>query len=193
MLKRLIFRSSLSLILLGSLINNASAQQYICEYAGRSSARHITVSAPSDIAVTRINHILNVIGLSGNFNILSANIDNAAALIHGSDRYILFNPHFMQAVHDVAGTGWTSYSILAHEIGHHLNGHTIGHKSSSHQIELEADEFSGFILGKLGATLTDAQKAMVLIASDKASHTHPARHTRLEAISKGWKRANNIS
>ena len=95
----------------------------------------------------------------------------------------------MRAVQNKSGSEWTSYSILAHEIGHHLNGHTIASKHSSHQNELEADEFSGFILGKLGANLSDAQIAMSLIATPYDSFTHPSKQKRLTAISKGWNRA----
>ena len=58
-------------------------------------------------------------------------------------------------------------SILAHEIGHHVNGHTLGEKettlSESRQMELEADEYSGLYMFKLGASLSQAQEAIRLI------------------------------
>ena len=37
-------------------------------------------------------------------------------------------------------------TLLAHEVGHHLNGHTIHRGGSTPELELEADEFAGFIL-----------------------------------------------
>jgi len=166
------------------------AQQYICEYAGSSQRNKLMLSAPPKVALERINDILEVVGLKGNFSVLSANIDNAVALVQGSKRYILINPYFMQEIQNESHSVWTTYSILAHEIGHHLNGHTIGAHRSAHQGELEADEFSGFILGKLGASLAESQQAMAMISGHESTSTHPARKYRLNAIAKGWKRAS---
>lgn len=168
------------------------AQQYICEYAGSGQRNKLVLSAPPKVALERINDILDVVGLKGNFSILSANIDNAVALVKGSRRYILINPFFMQELQNESKSVWTTYSILAHEIGHHLNGHTIGAHRSAHQGELEADEFSGFILGKMGATLREAQQAMVMISGSESTSTHPARKYRLNAIAKGWNRASDF-
>jgi hypothetical protein len=52
---------------------------------------------------------------------------------------------------------------------------------------LEADEFSGFVLRKMGASLADAQAAMKMLASQTASRTHPAQHDRLASIERGWR------
>jgi len=41
-------------------------------------------------------------------------------------------------------------------------------------IELEADEFAGFVLHKLGATLKESQEVMLYISTNEASKTHPA-------------------
>jgi len=56
--------------------------------------------------------------------------------------------------------------------------------------ELEADEFSGFVLRKIGATLSEAQTAMKVIGNDRATSTYPAADTRLASIAKGWKNAD---
>jgi hypothetical protein len=42
----------------------------------------------------------------------------------------------------------------------------------------------------MGASLAEAQVAINLMANNKATHTHPGRNSRLEAISKGWQNAN---
>jgi hypothetical protein len=80
-------------------------------------------------------------------------------------------------------------ALLAHEIGHHLNGHTIRRSGSRPDLELEADEFAGFVLKKMGASLSEAQQVMKYIAKSKGSKTHPARALRMSAIKKGWNRA----
>jgi hypothetical protein len=81
-------------------------------------------------------------------------------------------------------------SILAHEVGHHLNGHTLLGTGSTPNLELEADEFSGFVMRKLGASLAEAQAAIKLIGSERASKTHPGRAQRLASILHGWDHAD---
>ncbi len=81
-------------------------------------------------------------------------------------------------------------TLLAHEVGHHLNGHTIHRGGSTPVLELEADEFAGFILYKLGATLKQSQNVIYYIAMEKASRTHPSKNSRLSAIEKGWNKAS---
>jgi hypothetical protein len=75
---------------------------------------------------------------------------------------------------------------MAHEIAHHLSGHTIVPGGSRPEIELEADKFSGYVLQKMGAPLADAQRMILVVGSAHASATHPARDQRAEAIRQGW-------
>ena len=58
--------------------------------------------------------------------------------------------------------------------------------------ELEADEFSGYVLEKMGATLAEAQAAMKVLATTYATPTHPARIDRISSIASGWKSAGGI-
>ena len=90
------------------------------------------------------------------------------------------------------GNNWGNLFILAHEVGHHINGHSLDlvlyavevvepkTLANQRQQELEADEFAGFILGKLGATLGQTSAAMNLIASNKDDtySTHPSKSNR---------------
>jgi len=79
--------------------------------------------------------------------------------------------------------------MLAHELGHHLEGHTTSYVKPGPQIELQADQFAGYVLCKMGATLKQAQLVMYYIADTQSSATHPARADRLVAIEKGWDEA----
>lgn len=137
-----------------------------------------------------IDLILQTIGLKASFEIRKANVPNAAAVVYQGKRYILYNPSFIAAMNKAAGTPWAAVAVLAHEIGHHLNGHTLDGNGSLPSIELDADEFSGFVLRKMGATLAEAQLAMRIIANVRATRTHPARQDRLMAIADGWNRAD---
>lgn len=135
--------------------------------------------------------IIGVVGLRTNFDIRPANIENAAAVVYGGKRYVLFNPTFINNLIKTTGTEWAAISVLAHEIGHHLNGHTVTASGSQPGTELEADEFSGFVLRKMGATLEQAQAAMKTLASARASYTHPAKYDRLASIEQGWSHADD--
>ncbi|MHC2992889.1 membrane-binding protein [Pontibacter sp. HJ8] len=142
--------------------------------------------APRDI----IGEIIDVVGLKPRFEVRSANIDNAAAVIYNGKRYILYNERFLASINNAVHTDWAGVSILAHEIGHHLNGHTLSSRGSNHADELEADEFSGFVLRKMGASMEEAQAAMQVLSEERSSATHPGRSYRLAAISKGWRNAD---
>lgn len=154
-------------------INNTSATNYAAP-----GARDI------------IKEIIDVVGLKPRFEVREADVDNAAAVIYNGQRYILYNRQFVAAVNNAVKTDWAAVSILAHEIGHHLNGHTLSRSGSNPQDELEADEFSGFALRKMGASKADAQAAMRLLSDEEGSSTHPGRSARLASISKGWQTAN---
>jgi len=135
--------------------------------------------------------IIDAVGLKPSFEVQPANIENAAAVVYGGKRYVLYNPTFINNLVKTTGTEWAAISVLAHEIGHHLNGHTVTARGSQPALELEADEFSGFVLRKMGATLTQAQAAMKTLASAQGSRTHPGQYDRLTSIEKGWNHADD--
>lgn len=166
----------------------------MCNYYGEAVSSTIIMYDASPTAENVVQNIMSVIGLHANFELRASNeIPTAAAVIRQGKRYILYNPTFMNKINGASGSNWAAISILAHEIGHHLNGHTLDNIGSKPGTELEADEFSGFVLQKMGASLSDAQAAMALIASHKGSHSHPPKDQRLTAIAAGFKKAGGIT
>ena len=146
-----------------------------------------TAPAPTGV----IREITDAVGLKARFELRATReVDNAAAVVYNGQRYLLYNPDFLSAVNRAGHTDWAGISILAHEMGHHLNGHTLRAGGSQPADELEADEFSGFVLRKLGASLAQAQAAMATVPDAEGSPTHPGRTPRLAAIGQGWQRAN---
>jgi len=135
--------------------------------------------------------IMKVVGLQPNFELKEAKVANIEASISHRKRYILYNPAFISWINKTTKDKWAAMALLAHEVGHHLNGHTIKKSGSTPALELEADEFAGFVLHKLGASLEQAQEVMKYIASTEASKTHPARTSRMLAIQNGWSKAAN--
>ena len=178
--RRLAVVLGLPALLLGAATTPASAQ------ASASRATDMPASQAEGI----IREITDAVGLQPRFELrATTQVDNAAAVVYGGRRYLLYNPTFLAAVNRAGHTDWAGISILAHEMGHHLNGHTLRAGGSQPQDELEADEFSGFVLRRLGASLAQAQAAMATASPDEGSATHPGRAPRLAAISRGWGRA----
>ena len=138
-----------------------------------------------------LSEIMSVTGLQPNFELKQADVLNIEASISHRKRYILYNPSFINWINDRTKDKWAAMLLLAHEVGHHLNGHTIQKTGSTPQLELEADQFAGFILYKLGSTLEQAQEVMKYIAKPETSKTHPGRDSRMLAIQTGWNKAAN--
>ena len=177
---------SMALAEIGSL----QVDQY-CSFDGGQLPQNLTTFASDEEAEAAIARIMDFNGLSQNFKIMAADVDNAAAVIDKASRqrYILYNHLFMNQVKNTTQNRWAEISILAHEIGHHLNNHTFEGGGSRPKRELEADVFSGHILQRMGASMGDAVAAMRKVASVNGSRTHPPRRARIAAITSGWKRA----
>ena len=84
-----------------------------------------------------------------------------------------------------------------------LNGHTVDvlAANSSNKVslstsriqELESDEFAGFVLGRLGASLSDALSGVQSLSDkDDSYSTHPRRSKRIAAIKKGFKESGGL-
>ena len=154
-------------------------------------------------AENALDKILNVIGASKRFVLQPCSkIDNAVATSYKGIRYILYDREFMKSIN--YGNNWGNIFVLAHEVGHHINGHSLDlvlyaadavepqTLAQSRQDELEADEFAGFVLAKLGADISEANKVISGISSnnDDSYSSHPSRNKRLNAVSKGYNNAN---
>jgi len=146
----------------------------------------------SDLAVARarVERIVRVSGLEMNFVLIATSTTPASAQVVNGQRIIMFDPRFMARVANAACPDWGAMSVIAHEVGHHLAGHTIRASTSPWKDELEADEFSGFVLARLGASLVDATSAAAAILPEASTRTHPGRADRLKAITYGWQNAH---
>lgn len=159
---------------------------HTCSYFGEEIPHSVYTFASDAEAESIVDSIMEKAGLPKNFQIVAAGVPNAAAVIRGTKRYILYNQTFISDLRTKVPNKWAAHSIMAHEIGHHLAGHTLDDLGSRPALELEADKYSGFMLNKLGASLKDAQVVIDLLGSTKGSATHPAKHNRLAAIANGW-------
>lgn len=167
-----------------------------CDYIGEAIEDLSTEDSQpiaEDNVLQIVNDILETGGYARNFIISpKASIQNASAVVKGDERFIYYNPKFIESLKNTSQNKWTIYSVFSHEIAHHFNGHTL--KGGSRPfIELQADESSGFILQRLGASLEDAQASMKLLGKEAGTDTHPPKNERMEAIAKGWNKAGKIN
>ncbi|WP_420148654.1 M48 family metalloprotease [Spirosoma sp.] len=163
---------------------------FICSYTGGKVGPQVVCSpntSSNGHAERVVDRILKPIGLMRNFKVIEcSNTDNCFATVLKGQRFIVYDGSFMQQIEEETETDWSAISIMAHEIGHHLQGHTIDGRGGQPQKEIEADKFSGFVLHQLGASLDESLVAVRALGDEHATSTHPAKPARLEAIRKGW-------
>ena len=166
-----------------------------CNFASADTEGSVYAYDASKEALVIIDSIMKANGLPQNFTVKAADCANALATTEGKQRYILYSTTFLENFKRDAKTKWAAYCVLAHEIGHHLSNHDLEDTTPSvrRRFELEADRFAGGVLFKLGASLDNAQAGINTFSNDAASKTHPAKRARLEAISVGWKQAQEFA
>lgn len=158
-----------------------------CNFMGVPIAEEeVYIFPPSNRAEAIVNEILQLIVLTSNFEIQAANVPNAMAHFIQGKRYILYNEEFMDGIYQKTGNHWAQIMILSHEIGHHLNNHTWSEDGNLKEMELEADQFAGGVLFRMGATLEQAQTAVSLLPENINSKSHPPISARLQAIAVGY-------
>lgn len=113
-------------------------------------------------------------------------IPTAVAYIKDKHRHIAYNATFMARLRDSTRTDWAPVSVLAHEVAHHLLGHTLDPTALMPADELACDRWSGMVLRSLGAPLDSALAALERVGGPHGTHRHPPRHLRLEALQEGW-------
>ena len=168
----------------------------ICAFDGKlpdSGVIYARPPAATEIE-TMVKNILDYAGLAPNFRVVEVDVNNAFATIEDGQRILGFGDRYLRSISTKAGTDWARLGVMAHEVGHHVQGHTtVSAKGSadSHRRELEADEYAGFICGLMGSSKEDSY-AHTALFSERDSDSHPARSRRIEATSRGWLRAQHI-
>lgn len=184
-----------TIALSAALVGSASAQisssaSFTCRYTGGTAGPQVVCSpttASNGHAERVVDRILKPIGLMRNFKVVEcSNTNNCFATVLKGQRFIVYDAAFMEQIEEETETNWSAISIMAHEIGHHLQGHTIDGRGGQPIKEIEADKFSGFVLHQLGASLAEATVAVITLGDEHATSTHPAKLARVDAIRKGW-------
>ncbi len=148
-----------------------------------------TLSPPEGEMISLVKNILSYTGLEPNFVIRRLDgIENAFATVYENKRYLIYDSKLLRRWANAGGNDWIVLGVLAHEIGHHVQGHLLRNNNDSHKQELEADAYAGWVQGLMGADKDEARQfASELSATESA--THPGRARRLVAIDGGWEKA----
>ncbi|HUC80061.1 MAG TPA: hypothetical protein VMR70_04060 [Flavisolibacter sp.] len=134
--------------------------------------------------LTGLQNKIKLVSQPGSNNCSALCIENGI----GSDRYIIFDRLFLQQYQKKTNK-WFVIGVVAHELGHHLNGHTIGGFGSRPDNELEADAFAGFVMQKMGASEEEAKAIFSFLDATQGPPSHPVRAERYLGVQRGWNEA----
>lgn len=118
----------------------------------------------------------------------AAGINNAFAVVNADGfntrRFIVIDPSWSYRLGDYT-------AIIAHEIAHHVCGHTLSDISKKNRwaMELEADQAAGALLRKLndsGRPIDLTFSLQTISRLGPGSATHPPAHLRTAAYMRGW-------
>lgn len=199
MLKSFIIKNLLSLSAL-LLAFSLSAQDEIniqngCNFVGDETETNYYSFEPSNEADKIVRKILAGTGVSFESIVLKeANVKNALASTVNKRRYILYSTAFLEKFKSDSKSTWAAYTVLAHEIGHHVNGHDFAEKDPKERrkMELQADRFAGSVCRTLGATLEQALAGMESMELEGETATHPPKSARTAAVANGWKTKDEL-
>jgi hypothetical protein len=166
---------------------------FVCNYSDAARDRVVNTYEPDRLGLGAVADVMSESGLEANFKVLAGDVPNASAFLADGERVIVYSNAWMQKVTESAQSKWGIYAVLAHEIGHHLNGDTMPKAgdyrqrtaAQNHQQELAADYFAGFVLARLGASLDETTSA-VRFYGGRETHSHPDGRRRIEAQTNGW-------
>jgi len=87
------------------------------------------------------------------------------------------------------GDYWIQLGVLAHEIGHLVNGHGTGDGLNQYQREIEADVFLGRVVALISGTIQEAELG-VSLQPEEGTATHPPRFVRRASVDQGYRGTN---
>lgn len=107
--------------------------------------------------------------------------------------FIAFSADWLQRLYDETATKWALYGVVAHEIAHFVKAHDRTRVGSDPVIELEADRYAGEVLGRMGASFSQARAAYDSDLLRKVhGETHPPIEDRIAAVRQGWLKGKDI-
>ena len=122
---------------------NIDAQKR-CVYSGKTMDAELYRFQDNEKVIQMVKEITLFGEVENNFEVVQTNVENVSAVMDKGKRYLLYSLDFIEKASSIE-----IYGALAHEIGHHANGHIFDENRRKIE-ETEADVFMGFILSKKG-------------------------------------------
>jgi hypothetical protein len=168
----------------------AQYYQFQCSYhpGGYSNQLYDPTSKAEEI----VNEICDAVGIDY-ITVFRGNLNNAAATEIDGESVIIYGSQFLNNM--IAISRWAPISVLAHEVGHHVNEDASWYGQFKHpwSKELKADFISGYALAKMGASRGEATAAQQAMFDYFGSSTHPDSYKRVAAIQAGWEKGRGVS
>ncbi len=167
--------------------------------AGGGEAAVLSVSAlsgkpvqpGSPLAYSIVNAVCDELGVQRVPILRSTLVPNAVSVLRPQGSFIVYNPAFLNTLAQC--NDFAAVAVLAHEVGHLYEFSNTPNlmKVSDWDQELRADYISGYVLGKLGASLGQATSSHDCYPTEAVS-SHPGSAHRIEYITKGWTAAQRL-
>ncbi|MBV6442837.1 MAG: hypothetical protein EPGJADBJ_04563 [Saprospiraceae bacterium] len=122
-----------------------------CIYTGALMDEELYRFPESDRVNAWVKEIAELGDTEINFEVVQTNVENVSAVLDGEKRYLLYSLDFVEK-----NTELEVVVALAHEVGHHANGHHFSAERRKTE-ELEADQFMGYVMSKRGFTMPDIE------------------------------------
>lgn len=173
-------------------VNVKSAKSHIKGYGYTKflTIDNIDTSSARERDLYIIDEILKYSSFTIEYKAYRSNIQDAVALTIEGEQFILYDPKFLDNIEQMTKSSWASISILAHTVAHHL---LLSDPAQEEMLSLQilrADQFSGFILYKMGATKEEATLAIKALKNQNNEQDNPNKKERIEHIIAGWEKAS---
>jgi hypothetical protein len=122
--------------------------------------------------------------LKGNINLKSARVENAVSFVLANKNYILYNSNLFDELN--FDNKWIYIGMLSHELGHFAYNHFKNSSKPKKLQELEADFYSGYVLGKMGCPLDSATFFIKRFANENIGNSYAPKDERIFSVQKGW-------
>lgn len=191
------YRATIKFILVGFVlfVSALHATNVPCRDLHGNSLDQLTLLPPGPAAKKALEKIIATfegrpvpeIGIS------AADIPSAAAVICDDEpvRRVLYSESYFALLEEGGLSSWARLSILAHEVGHHLENHPLLWQYKDFQaLELAADEFTGAAICQLGGSVKDAHLGIDYLEG-RSDPRYPKPGTRREVITQAYLQAKN--
>lgn len=166
-----------------------AVQGRACAYTDGATPGTIVLFAPAQSMAQQFESVARALGMNPtSYDVHAGNVASSLATRDGNTGrpVVVYNADYLARLRQ-AYCEESTLVVIAHELGHHKNGHlALGGSEAEQRIEeLDADFLSGWALGALGV---GRERALAHLAEfpERSTGAYPGREDRRSAIAAGW-------